>query len=79
MGLVYNLFRTLGADHEIHPDELDIIHRMAEKLGVTREQVQQIKDLYEEEEKLRRKRASLLFPHGFNDVLIEYQRYIKKI
>jgi len=75
MGILYNLFRMLGVDHKIHPEELDVIHRMAEKSGITKEQVQQIQDLYEEEEeKLRQKRASLLFPKGFNDALIEYQR-----
>ena len=79
MGLVYNLFRTLGADHEIRPDELNIISRMAEKIGVTKDKVQEIQDLYNEEEKLRRKRAALLFPHGFNDALIEYHKYIKKM
>jgi hypothetical protein len=79
MGLVYNLFRTLGADHEINPNELNIIYRMAEKLGVTKDKVQEIHDLYNEEEKLRRKRAALLFPHGFKDAQIEYQKYIKKM
>jgi len=47
---------------------------MAKKLGATKEQVQQIQNLYEEEEKLCEKRASILFPQGFNDALIEYQK-----
>ena len=74
MGILYNSFRMLSIGHPIHREELDGIHLIANKLGVTKEQVQQIKDLFDEEEKIRQKRAKLLFPKGFNDALIEYQK-----
>jgi hypothetical protein len=74
MGIIYNVFRTLGVNHKLHRTELDAIHIAAKKLGVTEEQVQQIQSLLEEEDKLREKRASILFPQGFNVCLTEYQK-----
>jgi hypothetical protein len=74
MGIIYNMYRVLGGDQKIHPKILDSIRIIAKKLGATEEQVQQIESLYEEEEKLRQKRALLLFPRGFKDALIEYQK-----
>lgn len=74
MGIIYNLFRVLGTDHEIHPKQLENIRIIANKFGVTEEQVQQIQNLYEEEKILRQKRALLFFPQGFKDALIEYQK-----
>ncbi|CAF0820610.1 unnamed protein product [Adineta steineri] len=74
MGLIHNLFRVLSIDHKIHPKDIKTIYTLGKKLGATEEQIQQIQSLYEDEEKLREKRASLLFPHGFNDALKEYQK-----
>jgi uncharacterized tellurite resistance protein B-like protein len=73
MSIIYNLFRMLNTDRQIRSEEMKAIYIRAKKLDVTEEQVQEIQNLYEEEE-LCPKRASLLFPRGFNDVLIEYQK-----
>ncbi|UJR15216.1 hypothetical protein I4U23_002175 [Adineta vaga] len=74
MGIIYNLFRIFGGECKISPKELKLIHTFGKQLNVSDDQIQQIQNLYEDEEKLRQKRALLLFPNGFNDVLIEYQK-----
>ena len=75
MGIIYNLFRIFGIEHEISPKELKLIHNFGHRLDVTKDQINQIKDLFEEEDKLRQRRAQLLFPKGFDDALVEYQKY----
>lgn len=73
MGIIYNLFRMFTDENQLDGKILEIF---AKKLGVTKEQVQQLADLCEEERRIRRVRASLLFPfpHGFQDVLTEYHK-----
>ncbi len=50
MGIIHNIFRIFGTDHKINSEELEFIYIMAKKLGATKEQVQQIQNLYEEED-----------------------------
>ena len=74
MGIIYNLLRMFGDQNKLDSKTLDTIHMLAGKLGATKEQVQQLHELYHQEEQIRRQRAVLLFPHGFQDALIEYQK-----
>lgn len=74
MGIIYNLFRMFGGDRTITPKEMKLIYMFGKQLDVSDEQLVQLQSLYEEEEKLRKRRAALLFPHGFNDALTEYQK-----
>lgn len=74
MGIIYNVFRILGVKHKIHPEQVDAIYSVGKKLGATEEQIQQIQNIHEEEKQLREKRASLFYPQGFNDVIVEYHK-----
>lgn len=75
MGVIYNGFRAAAADGELHAKEFAAIRTVAKKLGLTDEQVNQVHSLYEEENALRHKRASILFPGGFDDVLSEFDKH----
>lgn len=74
MAIIYNIFRILGVDHKINPKQLEGIYTVAKKLDMTDEQIQQIQNMYEEEKTLREKRASLLYSHGFDEVINEYHK-----
>ena len=74
MGLIYYGFRAAAADGELHAKEFAAIRTVANKLGLTDEQVNQVHSLYEEENALRQKRASVLFPGGFDHVLSEFDK-----
>ncbi len=67
--MIYNALRAAGADGVLNKAELEAIYDFAKHLDVTAEQVRQVQDLYEEEQKMREKRMAILFPHGFDTVL----------
>ena len=67
--MIYNAIRAAGADGELHEKEIKTIYDFAKYLDVTDEQVREVQDLYEEEQKMREKRAAVLFPNGFGAVL----------
>ena len=71
-GLIYNGFRAASADGELHEKELQAIRILAKKLDLTDEQIEQCRLLTEEDEKLRRKRAKILFPEGFDNFLTHF-------
>ena len=76
MGIIYNLFRMFGDENKLDTKTLQMIEMLANKLGATKEQVQQLADINDQEHRLRQIRASILFPfpHGFQDALNEYQK-----
>jgi len=67
--IIYNAIRAAGADGVLHKKEVEAIYDLAKHLDVTAEQVRQVQDLYEEEQKMREKRIAILFPQGFDALL----------
>jgi hypothetical protein len=72
MGLIYNGFRAASADGKLHPKELEAIRILGKKLDLTNEQIEQCRLLTEEDQKLRQKRAKILFPEGFDSFLTNF-------
>ena len=64
--LIYHGFRAANADMDLHPKEAEAIRNLAKKLGLTDEQIEEIRLLAEEDEKLRQKRARITLPGGFD-------------
>ena len=62
--ILYYGLRAASADGELHPKELEAIHKLAKQLNVSEEEVQQIRSLINEENKLIEKRAKTIFPDG---------------
>ena len=71
--IIYNAIRAAGADGDLHAKEIEAIYDFAKNLDVTAEQVREVQDLYEEEQKLRKKRIAILFPNGFEAVLNAFE------
>ena len=71
--MIYNAIRAAGADGDLHEKEVEAIYELGKNLDVTPEQVRQVQDLYEEEQKMREKRIALLFPNGFEAVLEAFE------
>lgn len=57
--------RACGADGDLSQDELNGVHRMAERLGVPKEVVDEFVEIYHEEQRLKTRRVELAFPNGF--------------
>ncbi|CAF1349414.1 unnamed protein product [Rotaria sp. Silwood1] len=64
LSIVYYGLRAANADGELHEKEIEAIHALAKQLGVTDDQLQQMRAICDAEDKLREKRAKLLFPEG---------------
>jgi len=62
--LIYDAVRASTADGEYHPNEKAVVRKMAEKLGISEEVVNQIEEIYAEEVRIREKRINLIFPDG---------------
>ena len=75
LSLIYNAFRAAGADGEVHEKEAEAICALGKKLGVTDEQIQQVQALYDDEVKLRKKRATTLVPKSLDTVLNEFKKH----
>jgi len=69
LSLIYNAFRAAGADGEIHEKEAEAIAALGTKLSVTEKQIQQVRALYDDDVKLRQKRAATLVPKQLTAVL----------
>lgn len=69
-GIIYNLLRMFSFDQE----KCKVIFTIGKKLGLVEKQIEEIQNFFDEEEFLRRKRAAVLFPSGFNDILQEYEK-----
>lgn len=70
--ILYYGIRAASADGELHAKELEAIHKLAKRLNVSDEQVQQIHSLIDEENKLAERRAKIIFPDGLDDLLQVY-------
>ncbi|CAF3152014.1 unnamed protein product [Rotaria sp. Silwood2] len=68
-GLIYFGLQAASADGELHSKELEGIHALEKKMGLTDQEIKQVHELYEENEKLRQKRAAVLYPKGFDNFL----------
>ncbi len=62
--IIYIAIQACSADKKYHEEERAAVHKMAKRLGVEEEVVNQIEQLCVEEAQSREKRISLLFPEG---------------
>ncbi len=74
LSLIYNAFRAAGADGYIHEKEAQAISTLGKKLGATDEQIETVRLLYDDEVKLRKKRAAILVPKSLDTVLTELKK-----
>lgn len=73
LGMIYYAFRASSADGELHQKEADAIAAMGKRLGITDAKIAELRVLSDEEEQLRRKRASILFPQGLDDPINKFE------
>lgn len=62
--LVYDAIKACSADGEYNDQERATITKMAAKLGISQDVVEQIEEICIEEIKLREKRVKLMYPEG---------------
>jgi uncharacterized tellurite resistance protein B-like protein len=74
VSLIYNAFRAAGADGEVHEKEAQAISALGKKLGATDEQIEKVRVLYDDDVKLRKKRAVTLVPQSLHTVLSEMKK-----
>jgi uncharacterized tellurite resistance protein B-like protein len=72
--LIYNALKAAGADGDIHEKEFQAITAFAKNLGVNQEQIEKVQALYNNDIKLRKKRATILIPQSLNTVLSELKK-----
>ena len=73
LGMIYYAFRAASADGELHQKEADTIAAVAKRLGINDAKIAEIRVLSDEEDELRRKRASILFPQGLDDPINKFE------
>ncbi|UJR30816.1 hypothetical protein I4U23_018334 [Adineta vaga] len=74
LSMIYDAFRAAGSDGELHPKEIEAIYALGKVLGASEEQMKQLHEVYEEEQRIRRKRLSILFPQGSHTALTEVEK-----
>ncbi|KOP26821.1 hypothetical protein AMR41_08330 [Hapalosiphon sp. MRB220] len=62
--LVYDAIKACSSDGEYSDQERATVTKMAAKLGVSQDVVEQIEEICIEEAKLREKRVKLMYPEG---------------
>jgi hypothetical protein len=62
---ICDAIRACGADGELAPEELATVHRMADRLDIPGEVVDEFVDIYRQEQELKARRIALTFPDGF--------------
>jgi hypothetical protein len=72
--IIYNSIRASGADGVLHEKELQAIYDLAKNIDVTPEQVKEVQELYEEEQKMRENRIAILFPDGFGTAVDAFEQ-----
>ncbi len=72
--IIYNAIRACGADGVLHEKEIRTIYDLAKNIDVTPEQVKQVQELYEEEQKMRENRIAILFPDGFGTAIDAFEQ-----
>ncbi len=75
MGIISNGLRAAAADGELHEKEIEAIYALAKKLGISDEKVQQVRELVDDEQKLRQKRVKVLFPQSLDTILNEFYKH----
>lgn len=70
--IIYYGLRAASADGELHSKELEAVHNLAKKIKVSKEEVDQILSLIDEENQLTKKRAKIVFPDGLDNLLRVY-------
>lgn len=70
--ILYYGLRAASADGDLHPKELEAIYKLAEKINVSKGEVENIRSFIDEENKLIEKRAKTLFPDGLDNLLRVY-------
>ncbi len=71
--LFYDGFRAASAGGELTPEKITAIHALAKKMFIDEEQIRQVQEIVEHEEKLRKKRLELLFPNGIDTAIKEVE------
>jgi hypothetical protein len=61
---IWDAIRACGADGELADEELATIHKMAARVGVPPEVVDEFVEIYNPEQALKARRIQLAFPHG---------------
>jgi uncharacterized tellurite resistance protein B-like protein len=64
LSLIYDAIKACSADDDYNPSEQTTVGKMAAKLGITKDIVQEIESICQEEDKLRKKRLALMYPSG---------------
>lgn len=64
---ICDAIRACGADGELAPHEIATIHRIAGRLDVPAEVVDEFLDIYRQEQRLKARRINLAFPVGFGE------------
>lgn len=73
-GMIYYAFRAASADGELHTKEADAITAVGKKLGISDAKIAELRALSDEDDQLRRKRASMLFPQGLDDPINKFEK-----
>jgi hypothetical protein len=73
LGLLFHAFRASSADGELHQKEVEVIYNIGKKLGVNDEKIKELHALSNEEDTMRKKRLSILFPQGLGTSLKSYK------
>jgi uncharacterized membrane protein YebE (DUF533 family) len=62
---VCDAIRACGADGELAAEEVETVRRMAERLDIPGEVVDEFVEIYRQEQELKERRVALAFPGGF--------------
>lgn len=62
--VIYFAIKASGADGAYNDEEKTQVRRAAAAMGISEEEVEEIENLYAEEERLKQKRIQLCFPDG---------------
>ena len=77
--ILYYGIRAASADGELHAKERDAVSKLAKRLDVSDEELQQIHLFVDEENKLIEKRAKIIFPDGLDVLLKVYdEKFVQK-
>lgn len=66
LSLVYNGFRAASTDGELQEKEVEAIYATGKKLGLSTEQIDEVRKVFDAEMAVRKQRTAVLFPKGFN-------------
>ncbi|CAF1392636.1 unnamed protein product, partial [Didymodactylos carnosus] len=66
-GLIYDGFKAASADNVLHEKEKEAISKLADKFGLKPNVIEQIEQIFRDEQQLKQKRIQLLFPDGYPD------------